>query len=337
MKSYNSQDHIETLGTFWIKSLKNVFIKNGIVFSGTLQSNAKVLKGLRISGQDINAEVKGTDSSLCKIKIAVKKTDENIKEKIKNFILLHPSLALDISLGCFSELFMELIEREAEAVFPQKPDDVLISCSCGNKLLCPHLASVYRVLEKEINKNPFLVLNLRGITTSELIESAGFNNDYIDKLNKNIHDKFVSLEDYIFKSKENSAQKKSFDLSFPKIEISSLFFLLPNDPLFFERKDFKSKLINIYETVETELDGILVTEKLPPARDTEFYLYYSDNNVLKAFVTPVNSFMYYLKSKGSRVKFSTKRLTVPVFDEDEQKFLMRMNKNFYYRKKKALV
>jgi len=323
MKNYNSQTHIETLGSFWIKSLKHVYLENSLAFSENFYGDAKVLKGLKIAGQDINAEVKCADSRIYKIKIIVKEADKTTKEKIKNIISTNPSIALDISLGCFSESFMELIDKENLGVFPQKLDDVKTLCTCGEKLICPQIAAVYRSLEKEINKKPFLVLNLRGISTAELIEATGFKNDYIDKLNRNIHDKFIPAEEVIFNRHENTVNSDFLDLSFPKTDISSLFFILPNDPLFFERKDFKSKLINIYETVETELDSILVTEKLPPVRNTGFYLYYSDDNILKAFVTPVNSFLYYLKSKGSRVKFSTKSLTVPVFDENEQKISLQ--------------
>jgi len=317
MKNYNFQTHIETLGNFWIKALKHVYLENSIAFSENSYSDVKVLKGLKIAGQFITAEVKCADSRLYKIKITVKETDKNTKEKIKNIISSNPSIALDISLGCFSESFMDLIDREDLNIFPQIPDDVKTLCSCGEKLICPHISAVFRSLEKEINKKPFLVLNLRGISTDELIEATGFKNDYIDKLNKNIHDKFIPAEEAIFNRQENTVNNDYPDIIFPKTDINSLFFILPNDPLFFERKDFKSKLINIYETVETELDSILVTEKLPPVRNTGFYLYYSDDNVLKAFVTPVNSFLYYLKSKGSRARFSTKSLTVPVFDENK--------------------
>ena len=323
MKNYNYHTHVETLGNFWIKSLKQAYLKNNIAFSENSYSGVKVLKGLKITEQFITAEVKCADSRLYKIKITVKETDKNTKEKIKNIISSNPSIALDISLGCFSESFMDLIDREDLNIFPKNPDDLKTWCSCGEKLICPHVFSVFRSLEKEINKNPFIALNLRGISASELIEAAGFKNNYINKLNSNIHNKFIPIEETIFNQHENIVNNDFFDFSFPKTDINSLFFILPNDPLFFERKDFKSKLINIYETVETELDGILVAEKMPPLRNTGVYLYYSEDNTLKAFVTSVNSFLYYLKSKGSRVRFSTKTLSVPVFDENKQKILLQ--------------
>ncbi|MDD3013395.1 MAG: DEAD/DEAH box helicase, partial [Candidatus Gastranaerophilales bacterium] len=122
---------------------------------------------------------------------------------------------------------------------------------------------------------------------------------------------------------KNYVSKKSSKYIFPVMDIFSLFDLLPANPIFYDRKDFKSKLFSIYEAVETELDSILVKEELPPLRNTGFYLYYSNENILKAFISPANSFLYYLKSKGSRIRFSNERLTIPVWDETEQKFILK--------------
>ncbi len=206
----------------------------------------------------------------------------------------------------------------------QKFDDIKTSCSCGKNSLCSHISSVYRAVEKEISKNPFLILSLKGLSTAELIETTDIQYDYADKLSRNIQNKFISTEEFIFDlEKENPVMKNFSDLSFPKVDIQSLFFMLPKDPLFLEKKDFKSKLLSVYETIDSDLESILVAEKMPPARDAEFYLYYSDENTLKAFITPANSFMYYLKSKGSRMKYSLKRLMIPVFDEKAGKFSLQ--------------
>ena len=50
------------------------------------------------------------------------------------------------------------------------------------------------------------------------------------------------------------------------------------------------RLLEVYETVE-DLDNILVTKKMLPLRGAEFYLYYTENNTHKAFVSPANSFL----------------------------------------------
>ena len=327
MKNFNFQDHGETLSNSWMNSIRQIYLKNDITLPEFSSGNTKTIKKLKIAEQVISADVKGTDTGLHKVRITFKEIDKNTKEQLKANIALHPSIAADINLGYFSEQFIELIKRienEDLCIFSQNLDDIKTSCTCGKNLFCQHISSVYKAVEKEINKNPFIILNLKGFSTLELIEATGFQNDYIKKLGRNMHNKFRLTSEFIFDPEKEPTPLKNFnDFSFPKVDIQNLFFMLPSDPLFFERKDFKTKLLNIYETIETDLESILITEKLPPVRDTEFYLYYSEDNVLKAFVTPENSFMYYLKSKGSRVRYSSKSLTVPVFDEIEQKISLQ--------------
>ncbi|OGI00707.1 MAG: hypothetical protein A2Y25_11570 [Candidatus Melainabacteria bacterium GWF2_37_15] len=212
-----------------------------------------------------------------------------------------------------SESFFDLLKNGDLRIFPPEPDDIKIACSCRQQEVCPHISVVFRSLEKKIDKNPSLILSLRGLSIEELTEATGLKSYYINKLNKSIHNNFIPY----CHSERSEESKNDLQFAFSKADVNSLFFILPNDPLFFERKDFKSKLISLYETVDTELDSILVIEKLAPLRETEFYLYYTEDNRLKAFFTPVNSFLSYLKSKGSRVRFSSKTLKIPLIGEKE--------------------
>lgn len=303
-----------------IKSLKNIYLDNGITLTELSSGDTKTVKTLKITDCEVYAEIKSVEGLLCKAKIIFNEADENTKQQIKTILSSHPSIAMDVSLGCFSESFWDLLYNENINIFPKSLDDFKTSCTCGKKTFCTHLSSLYLSLEKEINKNPFLMLSLRGIPLQELIEATGFQNYCEEKIAKNIQSKFIDISDFKYCPKEDSLADNNF--SFPKVDIQSLFFMLPNDPLFFEKKDFKSKLINVYETVESDLESILIAEKLPPARDAEFYFYYSDDNVMHTFVSPENSFMYYLKSKGSRVRYSSKSLTVPIFDKEKQKICL---------------
>jgi len=324
MNNFNFQYNNEKLGHIWINSVRQFYLNKGITLLDFSSGDARMIKNLKISQQEINAEVKGKDFALYKVKITFKKIAENTEKQLKTILSSHPSIAMDINLGYFSEQFMNLLKSEDLNFFSQNIDEIKTSCNCGEKIFCQHLSSVYKAVEKEINKNPFLILNLKRFSTAELIEATGFKNDYINKLNQNIHNKFISTSEFIFTpEKENSSFKNFSDFSFPKTDIQSMFFMLPNDPLFFEKKDFKSKLLNIYDTVDADLDNILIAERIPPTRAAEFYLYFSEDNTLKAFVTPEISFMYYLKSKGSRARYSSKTLTIPIFDEDTQKISLQ--------------
>lgn len=96
------------------------------------------------------------------------------------------------------------------------------------------------------------------------------------------------------------------DLSFKKNNIDELFFNLSEDPNGFKNKDFRYTLSLIYQLIEDEFEGIFKSPNAP-VRNTDFFLI-NENDKLSFFVTPTNNFQYYLKSKGSMFRFSSKEV-----------------------------
>ena len=313
-------------GYIWLKAIESLYESKGISLLEISSKNSASVKELQIDQNEISAQVKSADAQFFKIKMRFDTLSENYKEQLKSYINSNPSMALEVSLGYFSKSFKYFFETEFSEinplqVFPQALEEINVKCSCGKNGLCNHVIAAFFALEKEIDKNSFILLNLKGISTTELIESAGTINVTSQKIDKTIHSKFIPSElvDKILPPSEieEITKEQLKDFSFPKVDIYSLFSLLPANPMFFERKDFKSKLINIYETVESEIDSILVQKNLAPLRDTEFYLYYSPDNVLNAFIAPSNNFIYYLKAQGSRARYTNLKLSVPVVEGEQ--------------------
>ena len=96
------------------------------------------------------------------------------------------------------------------------------------------------------------------------------------------------------------------DLSFKKNNVDELFFNLSENPNGFKNKDFRYTLSLIYQLVEDEFEGIFLSPNAP-VRNTDFFLI-NENDKLSFFVTPTNNFQYYLKSKGSMFRFSSKEV-----------------------------
>ena len=81
---------------------------------------------------------------------------------------------------------------------------------------------------------------------------------------------------------------------------------MSENPNGFKNKDFRYTLSLIYQLVEDEFEGIFLSPN-QPVRNTDFFLINEDGK-LSFFITPTNNFQYYLKSKGSLFRFSSKEV-----------------------------
>ena len=100
------------------------------------------------------------------------------------------------------------------------------------------------------------------------------------------------------------------DLSLKKNNIDEFFYNLSENPNGFKNKDFRYTLSLIYQLVDDEFEGIFLSPN-SPVRNTDFYLINDgteSNPKLSFFVTPTNNFQFYLKSKGSMFRFSSKEV-----------------------------
>lgn len=96
------------------------------------------------------------------------------------------------------------------------------------------------------------------------------------------------------------------DLTLKKNNVDEFFNNLSENPNGFKNKDFRYTLSLIYQLVEDEFEGIFLSPN-SPVRNTDFYLI-NRNGKLSFFITPTNNFQFYLKSKGSMFRFSSKEL-----------------------------
>ena len=102
----------------------------------------------------------------------------------------------------------------------------------------------------------------------------------------------------------------NIDLSLKKNNVDEFFFNLSENPEGFKNKDFRYTLSLIYQLVEDEFEGIFLSPN-SPVRNTDFYLINdgtAENPKLSFFITPTNNFQFYLKSKGSMFRFSSKEV-----------------------------
>ena len=107
---------------------------------------------------------------------------------------------------------------------------------------------------------------------------------------------------------------EEFSFSFKKNNIDDLFQNLTENPVGMEKKDFRLMLSTIYQLFEDEFEGTFAQAR-NVLRSTDFHIL-TDKGKTEVFVSPMNNFDFYLKSKGSLYRFSSTFMT---FEENGQK------------------
>ncbi|MEI7473388.1 MAG: DEAD/DEAH box helicase [bacterium] len=115
--------------------------------------------------------------------------------------------------------------------------------------------------------------------------------------------------------------QKTINFTPQKNDLNDFLSILPPKPDFFEKGDFKAHLLKIYETVG-ELIETMYDEPVGQSikADSCFYIYRDNANQLKVLITPYNSFLFYLKSKGSRARIVTEYINIPQKTENGIEF-----------------
>lgn len=116
----------------------------------------------------------------------------------------------------------------------------------------------------------------------------------------------------------NCLVKNNFNFSFKKNNIDDLFQHLTENPVGMEKKDFRLLLSTLYQIVEDEFDTTFNgTNNI--LRNTDFNLIINKNKI-EVFVTPMNNFDFYLKSKGSLYRFSSSSMEIEEDGVKKQKY-----------------
>lgn len=309
------------LGKCWIEAVKNFAEDESSFLRGLYYQNDGNVRQVSIVNSDVVVKVKGTTSSFYQSRFRFKPVDEDTKEKIKNIISESPEIAVELNEGVLSDSFLEILEANDINIFPKSLDEIESYCSCPDTTVpCKHLYAAFVEFTKEIEKRPFIYLYLRGISLHEILSTSGAIDTLEEKNKKNLVNHLVSVDKLsknIFKIENYSNIEKHINLQFPMTDIDKLFVPLQPHPDFYKIGEFKSLFLKIHSSITENLEVITKNNYYTTYKNADFYFYYNEESELKGFVTPSSQFLYYLRSKGSRVKFSTEFMPIPVYENNE--------------------
>jgi len=236
-------------GEQWLRALTNIDYDNRLPRGRAYAGNGAVLDA-KIVGNAINARVRGSRPSPYKISISVPRFTSQQKEQLLSAIKKDPFI---LSRLLNRELPAELNRLALDLgikLFPSSWKDFAMDCSCPDWAVpCKHLAAVIYVISREIDANPFLVLQLHGLDLADELKDT--ETGLVDHFEEQIPE----VESMMAEKTPAAGDLPDFSgdnlPDFSKIPVngSTLLSLLPAKPLFYNR-DFRDVLQHAYKTLE---------------------------------------------------------------------------------------
>jgi len=157
-------------GKRWTQTLESFHIGARLARGRTYARKGQVAS-LDVSKGQINAKVQGSraNSYTVSIKLTTFTTDQwqKVLEKINE----EPIFAALLLGGEMPEDIEQLFRDAGLALFPARHNDLSTNCSCPDwSNPCKHIAAVYYLLAEAFDKDPFLLLKLRGMNREAFLQ-----------------------------------------------------------------------------------------------------------------------------------------------------------------------
>jgi uncharacterized Zn finger protein/superfamily II DNA or RNA helicase len=262
---------------------------------GRRYANAGRVRKIEIEKGTVRAKVHGSRPRPYDIRIALKRFKPTEVEKIGKIIQDHPEVASELHLGRLPERLLDLLHKARLPLLPTHWDELASECSCPDWANpCKHLAAVYYLLANEIDKDPFILLGLRGVDREAIGGAVTFSTgqEGISEEGAFIPYQDVALSDGLENgtATSDSSYLKDApsppDLSFERLPIETLFSLLPDRPLFYPESDFKRILLQAYQNVVNAVENTEVVEEKPPLADVHLTIIHHPDEITFFIVPP---------------------------------------------------
>ncbi|MGF7217883.1 putative Zn finger protein/superfamily II DNA or RNA helicase [Spirosoma lacussanchae] len=161
-------------GQQWLNALTRIDDANRLP-RGKTYANKGAVQGLKIDTNQISASVKGTKPRPYKVKLTVPLFTGQERDWLLTEIGDNPAILAQLLNRQLPEELVQFAQTRQITLFPESFDDLGMGCSCPDYAIpCKHLAAVVYVIANEIDRNPFLVFQLKGLDIlAELKDQQG--------------------------------------------------------------------------------------------------------------------------------------------------------------------
>lgn len=258
-------------GNAWVEAMEKVDRDTNRLPRGKRYArNGSVLE-IHLEEGTVRALVQGTRPRPYKVSFKLKPFTPSEVSKTRLLVASNPAIATELSLGKLPRRMLDMLEGAGISLFPLSWKDLEARCSCPDWANpCKHLAAVYYLVANEIDKDPFIAFNLRGMSISDLREVAGM--PPADGEGEALDEEIAFVPHGEAEVAPATAEWIDLDLSFPRLDLDGVFSLLEDAPIFWEGGDFKRVLRDAYVSVAGKAESPDIIEEFPSLRGADFYL-----------------------------------------------------------------
>lgn len=233
-------------GQQWLNALTDIDWSNRLP-RGKSYANKGAVLNLQMSEKGITSKVAGSYRNFYKQNLHTKKFTSLEKEQILDALLENELLVAELLNGTLSKDLINITNRLGITIFPSSWEGLEMHCSCPDFAVpCKHLAAVIYTLALEVDKNPFLIFEWKGLDILKELQKR--SNVKIDQGNKiiDVESYFTAVADV--KQADNISSLDQLDLSTIPDLTTNVFTFLEEKPHFSE-SDFKNILYKNYQKV----------------------------------------------------------------------------------------
>ena len=256
-------------GRTWLEALRHTNFSSRLP-QGRSYAKEGAVRKIIIKNGHVVAHVQGWRKPTYNITLTLEPFTSEDRDATQQLIAETPTFAVELSLGRLPELLPKVMQEQDLHLFPASWQELRADCSCPDWANpCKHLVAVYLTLAHEINKDPYILFEMRGINRQDLMGTEGFGKV------ATVEGRFVPVTDIEVVPREDVDFTLAELVDRPS-ELQSVFSMLSDSPLFYRHENFKRLLLNGYKSVakavEREMERL--EDYLPHLQNAHIRLIY---------------------------------------------------------------
>lgn len=152
----------------WISVLEGFNLGARLQRGRTYARGGQVL-GIDVTPGKVEARVQGSRKDPYRVSIAIKPYTADERARFATALSASPLHLAKLLAGEMPQDIESVLDTKKLSLFPARQSELTTDCSCPDwSNPCKHIAAVYYLLGEEFDRDPFLLLAVRGIAREDL-------------------------------------------------------------------------------------------------------------------------------------------------------------------------